>query len=883
MKSRKYLPLWATSIGVILASSVLSSGLAAASTFPKVAPPSPQSPSVTSVTRNDYGINVFSYDSQLNAATTIPALKSLDMGMQQFPNANQWSWASNSFRTGGIAPVSLNDWGNILSQTGNQGLFIFNYDENPTFTGGGSPQDAAVLTQYIVQNHLPINSIVIGSEEYGSWDYSANMNPSYSAQYYAARAAQIAQAIHQVDPAMKVGVSFDLGDGPHSTMWDQTVLRVDGPYINFVSVHDYPNAQLLSNTGLLSTLPNEISGAMQLIHNDITANVPGSLAKNIQIWVTEYNPYGEPGPQSLQSVYGAAMVESAMLWRADGAKRLFFWSYDGQAHSVNTSSNNDWPVATNGSQPYGLFALVGDGNSPELAMNQFYPSAVALSQYMQAIGQGGSLSTWVSPSIIIGQVSHQTTADWFLINETNIPQTASVNSQPITLAPASMTELTNQSLIYQTSLTPSSSQDILNPVHYQSSLPQVSLPSSALYAGESVSISGQYFGSLGSNSRIILRQNGTEYGAPGNAYSVKIIQWTPTTVQFMMPDGQNGGPPLSEGNATLQVETANNVISAKVPITVGAVPALSASSITPQVAAPGTLVTISGSNFGNNQGTGYVMVSQNGINYGGPGNFYRIAITQWSNQQIQFTVPDGTLGPALTDGLASVVVANSEGLTTNPMELSITSSNTGDSVTTAYPGKSITISGGPFGNTRGAGYVMVEQNGIQYGGPGNFYKVTILNWANQSISFIIPNGDSGPALIPGTATVVIANSQGNVVSTTNLAITTAPELPASLSTSTPFAPGQWVTVTGQNFGNNQGNGFVSINQDGVNYGAPDNSFPVAIKTWTNTAITFLVPTHAYPVNGLWERQLVAGQIATVTITTNSGLKTVTLTPIVVSP
>ncbi|MCY0909164.1 MAG: cell surface protein, partial [Sulfobacillus thermotolerans] len=97
-------------------------------------------PLTTSISRNDFGIDVFSYDSQLNLPSTIPTLQTLGMGMQQFPNDNQWSWVSNTFRNGGTGAVSLNDWSHILQATDNSGLFIFNYDENPTFTGGGDAQ-----------------------------------------------------------------------------------------------------------------------------------------------------------------------------------------------------------------------------------------------------------------------------------------------------------------------------------------------------------------------------------------------------------------------------------------------------------------------------------------------------------------------------------------------------------------------------------------------------------------------------------------------------------------------------------------------------------------------------------------------------------------------
>ncbi len=894
----KPLPLLAASTLLAFSASFLPSTLSTSPGHSQVHAASlATAPLVTPVSRSDYGIDVFSYDSQMNDPSTIPALNTLDMGMQQFPNANEWSWTTNSFRSGGTAPVSLDDWGSILQNTNNEGLFIFDYDENPSFTGGGTPADATALTEYIMQHHLPISAIVIGSEEYGAWDYPANMNPSYAASYYAEQSALIAQAIHTVDPAMKVGVSFALSDGPHSTNWNQTVLRDDGPYINFVSVHDYPNADLLSNSGLLSAIPGEIQSAMSLIRSDITANVAPQYASNIQTWITEYNPYGEPGPQSLQTVYGAAMVESAMLWKAYGANKLFIWSYDGGAHVANTVASANWPVATNASQPFGLFALVGDGMSPELPANQFYPSGLSLSAYMQAIGSGGTLSTWVTPSVILGQVSTQSGADWFLINESNTPQTVSLNSQTLTIAAASMQEITGVTPISQTSIVPEATAATA-PVQYQVHVPQFALAKTAVYAGEQVTLSGSSFANQGPLSRIILMQNGVHYGAPGDDYTVPITSWSPTSIQFTMPDGA-GGPALSIGNATVQVETNNNVISAKANVTVGSVPTLPISGVNPSTASPGQHVTVSGEGFGASQGTGYVLVSQNGVNYGGPGDSYKISISQWTNRNISLTIPNGASGPALASGAATLKVVNSQGLQSAPETVQITPAGSSPSPVptpiatpnpapavspiSPYPGETVTLTGSHFGSSQNPGYVMVSQNGINYGGPGDTYSVTTTHWQNGSITFVLPNGTSGPALVPGTATLRVANSSGKVVDTQEITVQSAPLLPISLSPATPFSPGQWVTVTGEGFGSSQGTGYVQISQDGVNYGAPGDSYPVSVQNWSHSQITFLVPTNAFAVNGLWERSLAANQDATVTVVSASGVKSRTVTSLVVSP
>ncbi|POB10217.1 IPT/TIG domain-containing protein [Sulfobacillus sp. hq2] len=623
-------------------------------------------PLTTSISRNDFGIDVFSYDSQLNLPSTIPTLQTLGMGMQQFPNDNQWSWVSNTFRNGGTGAVSLNDWSHILQATDNSGLFIFNYDENPTFTGGGDAQDATLLTQYIVSHHLPISAIVIGSEEYGPWDFAANMNTSHSAAYYAQSAAQIAQAIHAVDPEMKVGISFSLGMGSYSRNWNQTVLRTDAPYINFVSIHDYPLASNLSNTELLTQIPQYISQAMNYVHEEIAANVPLSLAGHIQTWVTEYNPCGEPGPQSISPVYGAAMVESAMLWRAEGASKLFVWSYDGQAHVATPS----WPVATNANAPFGLFALAGDGQSPELPANTLYPSGQALSQLMNAIGQGGVLSTWTNSSFVVGAIKSNVGQSLFLINETARPQSVTVNDQTYEVPGASLLSTTTTAPIFSLSLSQNTEGSTLPKITYHKHTPVIQSPGT-VYDGEVVTLQGLHLGSaMKAPAYVQISQNNVNYGGPGDDYHIAISQWTPTSVTFKVPNGYSG-PGLANGPATIELATDNGVVSNIAPVMVTPPPQLGVSLSPDSALQPGTILTITGTNLGATQGSGYVLISQNGINYGAPSDWYKIHILQWTNSHVVLVIPNGSSGPALLPGTATLQVTNSTGEQSPLMSLTI--------------------------------------------------------------------------------------------------------------------------------------------------------------------------------------------------------------------
>jgi predicted alpha-1,2-mannosidase len=105
-------------------------------------------------------------------------------------------------------------------------------------------------------------------------------------------------------------------------------------------------------------------------------------------------------------------------------------------------------------------------------------------------------------------------------------------------------------------------------------------------------------------------------------------------------------------------------------------PAPVATSVTPATASAGQVVTISGSGFGATQGSGYVAFSDNGTNWGSPGNLATFQIDSWSDTAITFTVPTPS-GPngvwAVSPGTdASMMVVNSSGDVSDSPVLEIT-------------------------------------------------------------------------------------------------------------------------------------------------------------------------------------------------------------------
>ncbi|WP_370369549.1 GH92 family glycosyl hydrolase [Catenulispora sp. GP43] len=86
-------------------------------------------------------------------------------------------------------------------------------------------------------------------------------------------------------------------------------------------------------------------------------------------------------------------------------------------------------------------------------------------------------------------------------------------------------------------------------------------------------------------------------------------------------------------------------------------------------------------------------------------------------------------------------------------------------------------------------------------------------------------------------------------------------------TPSPAAAGQQVTIHGTGFGATQGTGYVAFSDQGINWGAPGNSAAFTVDSWSDTAVTFTVPTPSGS-NGMFH--VYAGTNAAVTVVNAAG-------------
>jgi len=131
------------------------------------------------------------------------------------------------------------------------------------------------------------------------------------------------------------------------------------------------------------------------------------------------------------------------------------------------------------------------------------------------------------------------------------------------------------------------------------------------------------------------------------------------------------------------------------------------------------------------------------------------------------------------------------------------------------------------------------------------------------------SGLSGPAGTIQTADLSASASYTDATTGEPATITTR-QTPTPVVTSVSPATasvGQVVTVSGLNFGATQGDSYITFSDGGTNWGAPPDLATFSLDSWSNTAITFTVPSPS-GTGGEWA--VVPGSTATVTVTTADG-------------
>ena len=225
----------------------------------------------------------------------------------------------------------------------------------------------------------------------------------------------------------------------------------------------------------------------------------------------------------------------------------------------------------------------------------------------------------------------------------------------------------------------------------------------------------------------------------------------------------------------------------------------SISSISPTQAKIGDVLTVRGEGFGSNRGSATVVFSP---------NIRATSFVSWTDTQIRVRIPQGTrtgnvfvLAPQGQSNTARLVV-------TSPYISSTSSSR-------LKSGDSITLTGGNFGSVRGTSRVEI----------GSTRLTEYSTWTNTRIVAQIPTNARTGNLLVRTGQGASNSRQIQIISPYITSITP-----------TRGEVGDMITITGGNFSNTRGTGYVSF--------GTSRAVSSDYVSWTNTRIVVRIPVNA---------------------------------------
>ncbi len=303
-----------------------------------------------------YGANQAVWDTNMNTSASVSLLGKLGVGMMRYPGGSYgdgFHWQTNTMDAGGyVAPgTDFDSFMGTVKAAGSQAILIANY-------GTGTPQEAADWVRYAnVTKGYHDQYWEIGNELYGNGYYGADWeldnHASKSPTTYATNVVQYAQAMKAVDPTIKVGAVLTLpGNWPDGAVasgdskdWNQTVLPIVAPYVDFVIVHYYPSAtkaaDVLQGTNVL---PGELAQLRQEINS-----YGGQYGPNIGVALTETNSNADVDTQP-GALYNADTFATAL---ENGVFTVDYWDTRNGMGTVST--------APDGATDYGDGGMLSSG------------------------------------------------------------------------------------------------------------------------------------------------------------------------------------------------------------------------------------------------------------------------------------------------------------------------------------------------------------------------------------------------------------------------------------------------------------------------------------------------------------------------------------------
>jgi hypothetical protein len=300
------------------------------------------------------GTNHAIWDQHLGTGETSDLLAAAGVRVLRYPGGSYgdiYHWQTHTAPGGYVAPDT--DFDTFIAgaeRAGAEAMVIANY-------GTGTPEEAAGWVRYAnVTKGYGVRYWTVGNENYGNGHYGASWeaddHPDKSATFYANLVVEFAGAMKAEDPSIKVGAVLTMpanwpdaitaGSDPGS--WNQTVLSIAGPVIDYVDVHWYPGGATASES-LAKTA--HIEDALFLLRQQI-GRYAGPDADRIGISLTELNvgvgQNTQPGALFLADAYSRLL--------AGGVFTVQWWNVRNGIGTVSTVA---------GQTDYGDFGLFSSG------------------------------------------------------------------------------------------------------------------------------------------------------------------------------------------------------------------------------------------------------------------------------------------------------------------------------------------------------------------------------------------------------------------------------------------------------------------------------------------------------------------------------------------
>jgi alpha-L-arabinofuranosidase len=247
--------------------------------------------------------------------------------------------------------------------------------------GTGTAAEAAGWVRYANKiKKFGVRDWEVGEEVYLN-GYLPNLNiepdahADKSPAAYARNVVEYAHAMKAVDPGIRVGVGlFVSGPGPSAYRdWNETVLRIAGPAIDFVDVHWYPSTFVGHDQATLLGSAD----AIPTIMSDLRVTVDQFAGRRVALVVGETNSDITGGPDQVAPFNALFLAEHALTMLENGAESVDVWAL-----------HNGW----GGSGDLGLLASGDcvDSRCP-LPADSPYPSYHGVRLANLVAGHGGKL------------------------------------------------------------------------------------------------------------------------------------------------------------------------------------------------------------------------------------------------------------------------------------------------------------------------------------------------------------------------------------------------------------------------------------------------------------------------------------------------------------